>query len=162
MKMGSSVRRSLRSVVAFCVVMVPLNLAYSQAPQKDARASTVGDVSSYERITAYLRGVYGPRGYFNMVVGLYCYKLDGLYGAQFNIKPGLMVLDIAPGYPRVSVAQIHHVEMISGYSPGLVEIREIRPDEFSESGPGWRKIQPPQSKHAIVRWIKQNFVNHHY
>ena len=150
------------ATAAFCILMVLPKLVHAQLSQKEADQLASGHNNSYERITAHLRGVYGPRGYFNLVVGLYSYPLAGLYGAQFNIKPGLMILDIAPGFPRVTVAQMHHIETISGYSPGLVEIQEIPPSEFSETGPGWRKIQPPKSRNAFVRWIKQNFVNHHY
>lgn len=151
-----------RMIVAICILIVLPSFVYAQLSQASKDQSASGNNHSYERITAHLRGVYGPRGYFNMVVGLRSYPLAGLYGAQFNVKPGLMVLDIAPGFPRVTVAQMHHIETISGYSSGLVEIQEIAPDDFAETGPGWRKIQPPESRSAVVRWIKQNFVNHHY
>ncbi len=162
MKMISKFRDLILMTAAFCILMALPKLVHAQSSQKVTDQLASGNNQNYERITAHLRGVYGPRGYFNMVVGLYSYPLAGLYGAQFNVKPGLMILDIAPGFPRVTVAQMHHIETISGYSPGLVEIQEIPPSEFAETGPGWRKIQPPQSKSALVRWVKQNFVNHHY
>ena len=162
MKMIPRFQALILAAAAFCNIAVPPKLAHAQSFQEKTGQTASGEKQNYQRITAYLRGVYGPRGYFNMVVGLYSYPLAGLYGAQFNIKPGLMILDIAPGFPRVSVAQVHHIETISGYSPGLVEIQEIQPSEFTETGPGWRKIQPPESKSAFVRWFKQNFINHHY
>jgi hypothetical protein len=162
MTMVSKLRGPTRMIVAVCIWIVLPSFVYAQLSQASMVQSALENGHTYERITAHLRGVYGPRGYFNMVVGLRSYPLAGLYGAQFNVKPGLMVLDIAPGFPRVTVAQMHHIETISGYSPGLVEIQEIKPSDFSETGPGWRKIQPPESRSAVVRWIKQNFVNHHY
>lgn len=162
MKMISRLRDLILTTAAFCILIALPNLVHAQLSQKKTDQLASANNQNYERITAHLRGVYGPRGYFNMVVGLYSYPLAGLYGAQFNVKPGLMILDIAPGFPRVAAAQMHHIETISGYSPGLVEIQEIPLSEFAENGPGWRKIQPPKSKSAFVRWIKQNFVNHHY
>lgn len=152
---------TLRAVVLSILLALPQHAHPKQAQETPDLASPVNS-QNYERITAHLRGVYGPRGYFNLVVGLYSYPLAGLYGAKFDIKPGLMVLDIAPGFPRVTVAQMHHIETISGYSPGPIEIEEIQPSKFAESGPGWRKIQPPKSRNVFVRWARQNFVNHHY
>jgi hypothetical protein len=146
---------------AFCALALPPKLVLGQLSQEMTDQFASANCRNYERVTAHLRGVYGPRGYFNLVVGLHSYPLAGLFGAQFNIKPGLMVLDIAPGFPRVTVAEIHHIEAISGYSPGLVEIQEIPPEELAEAGPGWRKIQPPRSRSAILRWFERNFINHH-
>ncbi len=151
--------RRIAIVGLLCLLSRFASLAHAQS---NVDSSSYANNANYERITAYLRGVYGPRGYFNLVVGLYTCPLAGLYGAQFNIKPGLMVLDIAPGYPRVTIEEMHHIEKISGYSPGRVEIEEIQPADFAEAGPGWRKIQPPQSKNRFIRWFKQNFVNHHH
>lgn len=162
MKIISRLRDLILTTAAFCILMALPKHVHAQSAQKGTDQLASGNNRNYERITAHLRGVYGPRGYFNMVVGLYSYPLAGLYGAQFNVKPGLMILDIAPGFPRVTVAQMHHIETISGYSPGRVEIQEIPPSEFAETGPGWRNIQPPKSRSSFVRWVKQNFVNHHY
>lgn len=162
MKVISGLRNLTRPAVAVYILMALSTYLRAQSSQESVTRQASGNNATYERLTAHLKGVYGPRGYFNLVVGLYSYPLPGLYGAQFNVKPGLMILDIAPGFPRVTIAQMHHIETISGYSPGLVEIREIQPGNFSETGPGWRKIQPPKSRNAFVRWIKQNFVNHHY
>ena len=162
MKIISSYRNLNLWTVAVCIMLAVPSGAQALSSQGMAESTASANSQDYERIIAHLRGVYGPRGYFNLVVGLYTYPLPGLYGVQFNIKAGLMVLDIAPGFPRVDVAQMHHIEKISGYSPGPVEIQDIPASKFAETGPGWRKIQPPKSRYAFVRWIKQNFVNHHY
>jgi len=162
MKVISSYHHLCRWIVTVYILLAVSSGAHALSSQGIADSTASANGQDYERIIAHLRGVYGPRGYFNLVVGLYSYPLPGLYGAQFNIKGGLMVLDIAPGFPHVSVAQMHHIEAISGYSPGRDEIQEIPAGKFAETGPGWRKIQPPKSKYAFVRWIKQNFVNHHY
>lgn len=158
-----SIYRNLNLLgVAACLMLAVSSGAHALSSQGMAESTASANSHDYERIIAHLRGAYGPRSFFNLVVGLYSYPLPGLYGAQFNIKAGLMVLDIAPGFPHVDAAQMHHIEKISGYSPGPVEIQEIQASKFAETGPGWRKIQPPKSRYAFVRWIKQNFINHHY
>ncbi|MFP5268287.1 MAG: hypothetical protein ACLGQU_13105 [Acidobacteriota bacterium] len=151
-----------RATAALCIFVAMAGHGHAQPCRTGPDPLPAGSSPSYERITAHLMGVYGPRGYFNLIVGLYSCPIAGLHGAQFNVKQGLMVLDVAPGFPRVSVEQMHHIETISGYSPGPVEIQEIKPDNFAETGPGWRRIQPPQAKSPFARWITQNFVNHHY
>ena len=109
----------------------------------------------WQRITAHLNGVFSPRGFFNILVRLY--SLPTLESAQFNLRQSSIVLDFPPGTPPVTSGQIQRIERDAGYRPGQVEIQQIPVRSFAESGPGWTKIKHPQSKYAVIRWLKQNF-----
>ena len=71
MKMISKFRDLILMTAAFCILMALPKLVHAQSSQKVTDQLASGNNQNYERITAHLRGVYGPRGYFNMVVGLY-------------------------------------------------------------------------------------------
>ncbi len=111
--------------------------------------------ASWQRVTAHLNGVLGPRGYFNIRVRLY--SLPNLKSAQFNLRQASMILDFPPGTSPITSGQIQRIEKDAGYRPGQVEIQRIPARSFAENGPGWTKIKHPQSKHAVIRWLKQNF-----
>jgi hypothetical protein len=111
--------------------------------------------ASWQRVTAHLNGVFSPRGFFNILVRLY--SLPSLKSAQFNLRQSSVVLDFPPGTSPVTSGQIQRIEKDAGYRPGQVEIQRIPARSFAENGPGWTKIKHPQSKHAVIRWLKQNF-----
>lgn len=111
--------------------------------------------ASWQRVTAHLNGVLGPHGYFNIRVRLYA--LPSLESAQFNLRQSSMILDFPPGTPPITSGQIQRIEKDAGYRPGSVEIQQIPVHSFAENGPGWTKIKHPQSKYAVIRWLKQNF-----
>lgn len=110
---------------------------------------------SWQRVTAHINGVFSPRGYFNLLVGLY--SLPTLKSAQFNLGSSTIVLDFPPQSPTVTEEEIQHIEKLAGYRPGAVSIAWIPAHSFAESGPGWIKIKHPKSKNIVVRWFKQNF-----
>jgi hypothetical protein len=110
---------------------------------------------SWQRVTAHLNGVFSPRGFFNILVGLYA--LPSLESAQFNLRQSSIILDFPPGTPPITGDQIQRIEKNAGYRPGQVEIQQIPARNFAENGPGWTKIKHPQSRYAFIRWMKQNF-----
>ncbi|MGC9200144.1 MAG: hypothetical protein ACP5E5_14625 [Acidobacteriaceae bacterium] len=109
----------------------------------------------WQRVTAQLNGVFSPRGFFNILVRLY--SLPSLESAQFNLRQSSLVMDFPPGAPPITSKQIQRIEKDAGYRPGNVEIQQMPVQKFAENGPGWIKIEHPQSKYAVVRWLKQNF-----
>ena len=121
-----------------------------------ANSQTSGSQDAcWQRVTAHLNGVFSPRGFFNILVRLY--SLPTLESAQFNLRQSSIVLDFPPGTPGVTSNQIQLIEKDAGYRPGRVEIQQIPARSFAENGPGWTKIKHPQSKYAVIRWLKQNF-----
>jgi hypothetical protein len=110
---------------------------------------------SWQRVTAHLNGVFSPRGFFNILVRLY--SLQSLQSAQFNLRQSSVILDFPPGTSPITSDQIQRIEKDAGYRPGQVEIQQIPARSFAETGPGWTKIKHPQSKYAVIRWLKQNF-----
>jgi len=121
----------------------------------DSQTSRSSQDASWQRVTAHLNGVFSPRGFFNILVRLY--SLPTLESAQFNLRQSSMVLDFPPGTPPITSDQIQRIERDAGYRPGQVEIQQIPARSFAENGPGWTKIKHPQSKYAVIRWLKQNF-----
>lgn len=71
MKMIPRFRDLTRTAAAFYILMALASLVHAQSSQERADRRVSGNNRNYERITAHLMGVYGPRGYFNLVVGLY-------------------------------------------------------------------------------------------
>lgn len=138
-------QRLLVLILLLCVSCVAGSQTSGQCP-RDA---------CWQRATAHLNGVFSPRGFFNILVRLY--SLPALESAQFNLRRSSVVLDFPPGSPLVTTGQIQRIEKDAGYRPGQVEIQKIPARSFAENGPGWMKIKHPQSKYAVVRWLKQNF-----
>jgi hypothetical protein len=120
-----------------------------------ATPATSTDASSWQRVTAHINGVFSPRGYFNLLVGLY--SLPTLQRAQFNLGSSNIVLDFPPGTPPITGHEIQQIEKRAGYRPGPVVVERIAPANFSETGPGWTTIKHPQSKNRFARWAQQNF-----
>lgn len=121
----------------------------------DSPASFSGHSGSWQRVTAHLYGVFAPRGYFNILVGLY--SLPTLKCAQFNMKSSTIIMDFSPGSPPITPEQIHHIEKLAGYRPGPVSSEWIAAQNLHETGPGWIKIKHPRSRNTLVRWLQQNF-----
>ena len=138
-------QRVLTLVLLLCV-------SYAADPQTSGMCPRE---ACWQRVTAHLNGVFSPRGFFNILVRLY--SLPALESAQFNLRRSSVVLDFPPGSPLVTTGQIQRIEKDAGYRPGQVEIQKIPARSFAEDGPGWMKIKHPQSKYAVVRWLKQNF-----
>ena len=134
--------------------ILALLLLFSVFCAADAQTSRSQD-ACWQRVTAHLNGVFSPRGFFNILVRLY--SLPTLESAQFNLRQSSIVLDFPPGTPGVTSNQIQRIEKDAGYRPGHVEIQQIPVRSFAENGPGWTKIKHPQSKYAVIRWLKQNF-----
>lgn len=120
-----------------------------------AAAAAPAPVADWQRVTAHINGVFSPRGFFNILVGLN--SMQALKAAQFNLGQSTVVLDFPPNSPPISGEEIQHIEKIAGYRPGPVEIQHISAHAFSETGPGWVRIKHPTSKDPFVRWAKQNF-----
>ncbi len=117
--------------------------------------SAPGQNASWQRITAHINGVFSPRGFFNLLVGLY--SLPSLRSAQFNLGRSSIVMDFPPNTPEITPEQIHRIEKSAGYRPGTVEVEHIAARNFAEKGPGWIRIKHPQSRNALRRWLEQNF-----
>lgn len=109
----------------------------------------------WQRVTAHINGVFSPRGYFNLLVGLY--SLSQLDRAQFNLSTSTIVMDFPPGSPVITAAVIQTIEKRGGYRPGGVTIQQIAPADLRETGPGWMTIKHPQSKNLFLHWAQQNF-----
>lgn len=139
--------RKLSNIAMFLAVICLTGISTAEsAPAPSA---------DWQRVTAYVNGVFSPRGYFNLLVGLY--SLPTLKSAQFNLGQSTIVLDFPPDTLPITIQQIQHIEKIAGYRPGPVKIRAISPASFVENGPGWIPIKHPKSSNAFVRWAKQNF-----
>ncbi len=135
--------------------VLALLLLLSVSCVADSQTSKSSQDASWQRVTAHLNGVFSPRGFFNILVRLY--SLPTLESAQFNLRQSSIILDFPPGTPPITSDQIQRIEKDAGYRPGQVEIQQIPVRSFAESGPGWTKIKHPQSKYAVIRWLKQNF-----
>lgn len=136
----------------FSILLLASLLACANAGAASANAT---DVSSWQRVTAHINGVFSPRGYFNLLVGLY--SLPALKRAQFNLGSSSIVMDFPPGTQPVTVGEIQQIEKRAGYRPGPVTVEQIAPGSFSEVGPGWITVKHPQSKNRFARWFQQNF-----
>lgn len=134
--------------------VLTLLLLLSVSCVADTQTSRSQD-ACWQRVTAHLNGVFSPRGFFNILVRLY--SLPTLESAQFNLRQSSIILDFPPGTPPITRNQIQLIEKDAGYRPGQVEIQQIPVRSFAENGPGWTKIKHPQSKYAVIRWLKQNF-----
>lgn len=139
--------------IRYCTLALLLLLSVSCIA--DSQTSKSSQDASWQRVTAHLNGVFSPRGFFNILVRLY--SLPSLESAQFNLRQSSIILDFPPGTPPVTSDQIQRIEKDAGYRPGQVEIQQIPAASFAENGPGWTKIKHPQSKYAVIRWLKQNF-----
>ncbi len=117
--------------------------------------SVAAQNDSWQRVTAHLNGVFSPRGFFNILVGLY--SLPTLKSAQFNLGQSSIVLDFPPNTVPITTKQIQNIEKAAGYRPGPVAIQWIPAQSFAENGSGWVKIKHPQSKNMFKRWLEQNF-----
>ena len=117
--------------------------------------SVAAQNDSWQRVTAHLNGVFSPRGFFNILVGLY--SLPTLKSAQFDLGLSSIVLDFPPNTVPITTDQIQNIEKTAGYRPGPVTIQWIPAQSFAENGPGWVKIKHPQSKNIFKRWLEQNF-----
>ena len=106
------------------------------------------------RAVATLNGVFSPRGFFNITVGLY--RVPGVEWAKFDLKKSRMTLDFTPGV-TVTPERIQTVMKNAGYKPGPVQILSLAPADVSETGRGWMKIKHPSSKNRVIRWFDLNF-----
>jgi hypothetical protein len=109
----------------------------------------------WQRVTAHINGVFSPRGYFNLLVGLY--SLPTLHRAQFNLGAATIVMDFPPGSPTITAGMIHTIERRAGYRPGPISTQEIAQKSIAETGAGWTTIKHPLAKNSFIRWAQQNF-----
>ncbi len=140
-----------RNIYRIVALLLLLNVSCVANSQTSRSSQDV----SWQRVTAHLNGVFSPRGFFNILVRLY--SLQSLQSAQFNLRQSSVILDFPPGTSPITSDQIQRIEKDAGYRPGQVEIQQIPARSFAETGPGWTKIKHPQSKYAVIRWLKQNF-----
>ena len=106
------------------------------------------------RATMGIRGVFSPRGFFNIEVRLN--QLKGLNRYKFDLRDSLAILDFKPGV-AVSSSTLQEVMIKAGYRPGPVQIEELPLSRLKDKGRGWMSPPKADSRWAFIRWLELNF-----
>ncbi len=141
----------MKKALFLLVLLLPRVQSPSFAAQVPSITSTTKKAI---RATLKVRGVFSPRGFFNIEVRLY--HLQGLKRYRFDLKDSLAILDFKPGV-SISSSSLRNVMVMAGYQPGPVKIEEIPVSQMNDRGRGW--LAPPKidSHWAFIRWLELNF-----
>ena len=138
-----------------CLVFASFCAAESSALY--AQASSALQQTSEQtvlRATMGIRGVFSPRGFFNIEVRLD--QLKGLNRYKFDLRDSLAILDFKPGV-SVSSSTLQEVMIKAGYRPGPVQIEELPLSRLKDGGRGWMSPPKTDSRWAFIRWLELNF-----
>ena len=131
----------------FAAEFSPLHAQPSPVIQKTGGQSVL-------RATMGIRGVFSPRGFFNIEVRLD--QLKGLNRYKFDLRDSLAILDFKPGV-SVSSSTLQEVMIKAGYRPGPVQIEELPLSRLKDGGRGWMSPPKADSRWAFIRWLELNF-----